>query len=61
MIRIRRAEDSCFELQAQQKIRGLLHLHDGEEAVAVGIAAARASGADRVPRAGAVRSRAAQP
>jgi 2-oxoisovalerate dehydrogenase E1 component len=37
MIRIRRFEDKCAELYTQQKIRGFLHLYDGEEAVAVGI------------------------
>jgi pyruvate dehydrogenase E1 component beta subunit/2-oxoisovalerate dehydrogenase E1 component len=40
MIRIRRFEQACFELYTQEKIRGFLHLYDGEEAVAVGIAAA---------------------
>jgi pyruvate dehydrogenase E1 component alpha subunit len=37
MIRIRRFEGTCAELSAQEKIRGFLHLYDGEEAVAVGI------------------------
>ncbi len=37
MIRIRRFEDKCAELYTQEKIRGFLHLYDGEEAVAVGI------------------------
>jgi pyruvate dehydrogenase E1 component alpha subunit len=37
MIRIRRFEDKCVELYAQEKIRGFMHLYDGEEAVAVGI------------------------
>jgi pyruvate dehydrogenase E1 component alpha subunit len=37
MIRIRRFEDKCAELYTQQKIRGFLHLYDGEEAVAAGI------------------------
>ncbi len=37
MIRIRRFEDKCFELYTQEKIRGFMHLYDGEEAVAVGI------------------------
>lgn len=37
MIRIRRFEDKCAELYTQQKIRGFLHLYDGEEAIAVGI------------------------
>jgi pyruvate dehydrogenase E1 component beta subunit/2-oxoisovalerate dehydrogenase E1 component len=40
MIRIRRFEETCYELYTQEKIRGFLHLYDGEEAVAVGIAAA---------------------
>jgi 2-oxoisovalerate dehydrogenase E1 component len=37
MIRIRRFEDRCAELYTQEKIRGFLHLYDGEEAVAVGV------------------------
>ncbi|MCF8465994.1 MAG: pyruvate dehydrogenase (acetyl-transferring) E1 component subunit alpha [Sneathiella sp.] len=37
MIRIRRFEDKCAELYTQEKIRGFLHLYDGEEAVAIGI------------------------
>jgi pyruvate dehydrogenase E1 component alpha subunit len=37
MIRIRKFEDKCAELYTQEKIRGFLHLYDGEEAVAVGI------------------------
>jgi 2-oxoisovalerate dehydrogenase E1 component len=37
MVRIRRFEDKCAELYTQEKIRGFLHLYDGEEAVAVGI------------------------
>lgn len=40
MIRIRRFEEKCFELYTQEKIRGFLHLYDGEEAVAVGVASA---------------------
>jgi pyruvate dehydrogenase E1 component alpha subunit len=36
MIRIRRFEEKCFELYQGQKIRGFLHLYDGEEAVSVG-------------------------
>ncbi len=37
MICIRRFEDKCAELYTQQKIRGFLHLYDGEEAIASGI------------------------
>ncbi|MDU8911627.1 pyruvate dehydrogenase (acetyl-transferring) E1 component subunit alpha [Aestuariicoccus sp. MJ-SS9] len=37
MIRIRRFEDKCAEMYTQQKIRGFLHLYDGEEAIAAGI------------------------
>lgn len=37
MIRIRRFENKCAELYTQEKIRGFLHLYDGEEAVAVGV------------------------
>jgi len=37
MIRIRRFEGKCAELYTQEKIRGFLHLYDGEEAVAVGV------------------------
>lgn len=37
MIRIRRFEDTCAELYTKEKIRGFLHLYDGEEAVAVGV------------------------
>jgi pyruvate dehydrogenase E1 component alpha subunit len=40
MIRVRRFEDKCAELYTQEKIRGFLHLYDGEEAVAVGVIAA---------------------
>ena len=40
MIRIRRFEGKCAELYTQEKIRGFLHLYDGEEAVAVGVMAA---------------------
>jgi pyruvate dehydrogenase E1 component alpha subunit len=47
MIRIRRFEDRCAELYTQQKIRGFLHLYDGEEAVAAGIIPVLA-GADRI-------------
>jgi len=37
MVRIREFEGKCAELYTQEKIRGFLHLYDGEEAVAVGI------------------------
>ncbi len=37
MIRVRKFEDKCAELYTQQKIRGFLHLYDGEEAIAAGI------------------------
>ena len=37
MIRIRRLEAKCAELYSAMKIRGFLHLYDGEEAVAVGV------------------------
>jgi len=37
MIRIRRFEEKAAELYSALKIRGFLHLYDGEEAVAVGI------------------------
>ena len=37
MIRIRRFEEKCAELYTQEKIRGFMHLYDGEEAIAVGI------------------------
>lgn len=37
MIRVRRFEDKCAELYTKEKIRGFLHLYDGEEAVAAGI------------------------
>jgi pyruvate dehydrogenase E1 component alpha subunit len=40
MLRIRRFEAKCVELYQAQKIRGFLHLYDGEEAVAVGVSAA---------------------
>ena len=36
MLRIRRFEDKTAELYGAAKIRGFLHLYDGEEAVAVG-------------------------
>ncbi|MBS0519220.1 MAG: pyruvate dehydrogenase (acetyl-transferring) E1 component subunit alpha [Proteobacteria bacterium] len=37
MIRIRAFEERCAELYTQQKIRGFLHLYNGEEANAVGL------------------------
>ncbi|AXI54082.1 1-deoxy-D-xylulose-5-phosphate synthase (plasmid) [Pseudoseohaeicola sp. NH-UV-7] len=37
MMRIRRFEDKCAELYTREKIRGFLHLYDGEEAVAMGV------------------------
>jgi len=37
MVRIRRFETKCAELYGTTKIRGFLHLYDGEEAVAVGV------------------------
>lgn len=37
MLRIRRFEDKCAELYSAMKIRGFLHLYNGEEAVAVGV------------------------
>lgn len=37
MLRIRRFEEKCYELYTAAKIRGFLHLYDGEEAVAVGV------------------------
>lgn len=37
MIRIRRFEEKCVELYTQEKIRGFLHVYDGEEAIAVGV------------------------
>jgi pyruvate dehydrogenase E1 component subunit alpha len=37
MLRIRRFEEKCFELYRTEKIRGFMHLYDGEEAVSVGV------------------------
>jgi pyruvate dehydrogenase E1 component alpha subunit len=37
MIRVRKFEDKCAELYTQEKIRGFLHLYDGEEAIATGV------------------------
>jgi pyruvate dehydrogenase E1 component alpha subunit len=47
MVRIRRFEAKCVELYSQEKIRGFLHLYDGEEAIAVGVIPALGGG-DRV-------------
>jgi len=44
MLRVRRFEEKCAELYAQEKIRGFLHLYIGEEAVATGVC--QALGAD---------------
>lgn len=40
MLRIRRFESRCVELYQARRIRGFLHLYDGEEAVAVGVMSA---------------------
>ncbi len=40
MMRIRVFERRCAELYQREKIRGFLHLYDGEEAIAVGVMAA---------------------
>ena len=40
MLRIRCFEDRCVQLYGEQKIRGFLHLCNGEEAIAVGVAQA---------------------
>jgi pyruvate dehydrogenase E1 component alpha subunit len=37
MIRIRRFEEKCIELYSAGKIRGFMHLYNGEEAVATGV------------------------
>ena len=37
MLRIRQFEDRCAQLYTEQRIRGFLHLYNGEEAVAVGV------------------------
>jgi len=37
MLRIRAFEDRCAQLYTEQKIRGFLHLYNGEEAIAVGV------------------------
>ncbi len=44
MQRIRRFEAKCVELYQAQKIRGFLHLYDGEEAVAAGVMGSLQSG-----------------
>lgn len=44
MLRIRQFEAKCVELYQAQKIRGFLHLYDGEEAVAVGVMQALRAG-----------------
>jgi pyruvate dehydrogenase E1 component subunit alpha len=43
MLRIRQFEDRCAKLYTEQKIRGFLHLYNGEEAIAVGIMRALAA------------------
>jgi len=40
MLRIRRFEEKSFELYQSEKIRGFMHLYDGEEAVSVGVISA---------------------
>ena len=47
MMRVRMFEDACAELYTQEKIRGFLHLYDGEEAIAAGVIPLLAEG-DRV-------------
>ena len=37
MLRIRRFEERCVTLYSEEKIRGFLHLYNGEEAIAVGV------------------------
>jgi pyruvate dehydrogenase E1 component alpha subunit/2-oxoisovalerate dehydrogenase E1 component len=37
MVRIRRFEEKCVELYSASKIRGFMHLYNGEEAVAAGV------------------------
>lgn len=37
MMRIRAFEQKCVEAYTQEKIRGFLHLYDGQEAIAVGV------------------------
>ena len=43
MLRIRVFERKCAELYQREKIRGFLHLYDGEEAIAVGVMQALAA------------------
>jgi 2-oxoisovalerate dehydrogenase E1 component len=44
MLRIRRLEERCYELYSNGKIKGFMHLYDGEEAVATGVMQALAAG-----------------
>ena len=37
MLRIRQFEERCVQLYTEEKIRGFLHLYNGEEAIAVGV------------------------
>ncbi|MFZ4848707.1 MAG: pyruvate dehydrogenase (acetyl-transferring) E1 component subunit alpha [Caldilinea sp.] len=37
MLRVRRLEEKCYELYSAGKIRGFMHLYDGEEAIAAGV------------------------
>ncbi|MBO8190514.1 hypothetical protein ITI46_02120 [Streptomyces oryzae] len=37
LLRVRRFEERCVKLYSAAKIRGFIHLHIGEEAVAVGV------------------------
>lgn len=37
MVRVRRFEAKCVELYSAEKIRGFMHLYDGEEAIAAGV------------------------
>lgn len=37
LVRIRRFEEKCVELYSASKIRGFMHLYNGEEAVATGV------------------------
>ena len=40
MLRIRRFEERCVELYSSERIRGFMHLYNGEEAVATGVMSA---------------------